>query len=301
MYQSVVRRLIAKPVVERTLPAPDIHPECGGTSDTYGWGFEAWTLHVIDYKYGHGFVDAFENWQALCYVSAAVSEALAAGTITPDDEGRIIVVITIVQPRNYHPSGPVRTWRVPLIELRSYFNILRHSAAVALSDKATTQVGDYCLYCPANYACTTLHASAQRVVDLSGVPLPFDMTPAQLSHLLRIYEQAKDALDAAIDGLAEQGLSMLRAGKALPFHASEYGEAREKWNDDDAVAQVIALGKLLGKNLEKPIEAVTPNQARGMGLDPELIKGFSHRPPGKLKLVPFDNKQTRKIFGANNP
>ena len=54
------------------------------------------------------------------------------------------------------------------------------------------------------------------------------------------------------------------------------------------------MGELLGFDLAKPKEPITPAQARKIGVDNSLIDEYSQRVPGALKLV--EAKDARKVF-----
>jgi hypothetical protein len=299
LYQATVYSKIQPTWIrpEDTLPIPDIHPANGGTVDTWGMGFDPWLLHVIDYKFGHGFVEVFENWQLIEYVSAIVSFLLREGLLPPDYESLITVEMTVVQPRSYHRDGPVRSWRVPLAHLRGHFNILRDQAERAMQPNAATRTGEYCEHCEARHVCRTLQNAALHIADRVGDSTPFALNPEQLGNELRWLHGAQRVLEARITGLEAEALQTIRSGANVAHYRAEHAQGREVWREGMDAA-VIAVGAMLGKDLSKPQAAITPNQARAKGIDAAVISEYAHRPPGALKLVPMDTTQTRKIFGA---
>lgn len=300
LYQATVYSKIQPAWIraEDVLPIPEVHEQNGGTIDTWGLGYAPWLLHVIDYKFGHGFVEVFENWQLLDYVSGIVSYLVREGIAPADYEQLIEVELTIVQPRNYHRDGPVRSWRVKLADLRAQFNLLRGQAQLAMEPNAATRTGEWCYYCPARHVCRTLQNSTMQIADRAGDSTPLVLDPNQLGNELRWLHHARKLLDARITGHESEALSMIRAGKRVAHFGTEFGESREVWKDGLEPA-IIELGKMLGHDLAKPQAAITPNQARKKGIDAAVISEYAHRPPGALKLVPMDTTQTRKIFGGN--
>ena len=78
-------------------------------------------LDLWDYKHGHRFVDAFENWQEIDYAFGIIGRPEFAG-IPP---ANIEITFGIVQPRNYHAMGPVRTWKVRADQLAVYAERLK--------------------------------------------------------------------------------------------------------------------------------------------------------------------------------
>lgn len=282
---------------EDVLPIPDIHDQNGGTIDTWGLGFTPWLLHVVDYKFGHGFVEVFENWQLLDYLSGIVSFLVREGIAPANYEDLIEVELTIVQPRNYHRDGPVRSWRVKLKDLRAQFNVLRDAAARSVMPNAETRTGEWCQHCPARHVCRTLQNSTMQIADRAGDSTPLVLDAIQLGNELRWLHHARGLLDARITGHESEALAMIRAGAQVAHYKAEYGQGREIWREGTESA-VIAMGRMLGHDLAKPPTAITPNQARTKGIDAAVISEYSHRPPGALKLVPMDTTQTRKIFGG---
>lgn len=299
MYVAAVVQRIAPDEwhIEQTLPIPYVHEQNGGTSDTWGLGYEPWLLHVVDYKFGYGFVEVFENWQCLDYVSGAIHHLQSIGRWKPEYEERIIVEITIVQPRSYHRDGPVRSWRVKLSDLRAHFNILHNAAHEALKPNPPTTPGEHCRYCTARHACDALQRAALNVCDVAGTATPFNLTPAQTGAELRRLDYAAKLLAARKSGLEVQALSMIKAGQSVPYYIAEASFGRLAWREGMETA-VIAMGQLLGHDLAKPQQPITPTQAKNLGIDEAVISEYSHRPRGEIKLVPQDTTATRKIFGG---
>lgn len=284
--------------VEDTLPMPDIHPQNGGTVDTWGMGYDAWVLHVVDYKFGHGFVEVFENWQLIDYVSGIVSELLRRGALPENYEELLTVELTIVQPRSYHRDGPVRSWRTRLVDLRAQFNLLRDSAALAMRPGAATRTGEWCEHCPGRHVCRTLQNASLQIADRAGDSTPFALDATQTGNELRWLRHARDLLDARITGLSAEALTRIRKGESVAHFRAEHSVGNEKWIPGKE-EEVILMGDILGKDVRKPVSAITPTQARAKGIDADVISQYSHRPTGELKLVPMDATQTRKIFGGN--
>jgi hypothetical protein len=89
--------------------------------------------------------------------------------------------------------------------------------------------------------------------------------------------------------------SLVRSGKQGTGWALEQSYGREKWTQP--VEDVIALGTVLGVDLAAPTAAITPPQARKLGIDADVIAAYSTKPPGELKLVPQSDKAALKAFG----
>lgn len=288
--------------IEEELPAPDIHEQCGGSPDYWALTHENGRviLHVADYKYGHGFVEVFENWQLLTYASAIISHLVSTGVLGPGYEDGLDIELTVVQPRNYHRDGPVRSWRVPVLHLRAQFNILLASAREATRPEPRLAVGPHCKYCPARHACETLQRASLEACDTAGAAIPFDLTPAQIGGELRRLKYAQALLEARVDGLEVEALTKIRAGQPVPHFAAVQGKGRERWKAG-AGAEVIEIAGLLGIDIAKPREPITPKQAIKAGIDATVISAYSEIPAGEVKLVAVDTSTTRKLFGVTTP
>ena len=95
--------------------------------------------------------------------------------------------------------------------------------------------------------------------------------------------------------LAAQLERMAKSGKPTPGWKLVPGESRETWSVP--VAQVIATAALLRVDVAKPVEAITPAQARKAGLDPDLVAALAARGPAGMKLVEDDGSAARRAFG----
>lgn len=279
-------------IENRVSAAATIHPDNWGTPDFYLLVRLVRRLHVWDYKYGHRYVDAFGNWQCLDY-AAAILESEGV----PIEEWPLwSVTITIAQPRNYHPDGPLREWHLSGAQLVERTDRLRAAAAAARSPNAPMKTGEHCRDCKARHACPALERVAMGLVDLSMTGQPVNLPPAAAGLELAIIRAAMKRLGARATGLEEELLAHARAGRPTPFWRAEYSYGREKWREDVPVAQLVTLGEIYGIELLKPPTAITPAQARKAGVDKEVVAGFSFTPRGAMTLVPFTDDDIAKRF-----
>ena len=276
-------------LVEQTVQIPRVHPECSGTPDLSWWAIGSRpTLHVRDFKYGHRFVPADGNWQLIAYAAGILST-------TRYDDQVVDVTLGIIQPRCY-AGAPVREWTVPASDLRGPINQLRNAAEEAMSPNPRCVPNPECRDCRARHACPALAKDAYRSAALSEAAIPFELPPAAAGLELRMLHEARERLGARISGLESEVESHIRKGVAVPWWRMERSAGREDWKPG-MQAQVLELGNLMGVPVARPVEPVTPNQARKAGLDPELVAAFAHRPPAGVKLVPDDGSQAARVFG----
>jgi Protein of unknown function (DUF2800) len=276
---------------EQTILIPRIHEKCGGTPDFWQYSKETKTLRVTDYKYGHKFVEIFENWQLIAYACGLVDMLHEAHELL---EHETIVELLLVQPRCYHPDGPVRSWRVSASKLRALINIARAAAEDALGPNPKTKSGPECLYCPARGECKTAHIATTAIIEYAGHVEQMAQNGVEVGMRLHLINAALEMLKAVGSGLEEQALAMIRAGKTVPHFAIDYSKPRETWAR--SVGEVKALGLLYGQNLVTEEINCTPKQAVAKGIDRAVISKYSVTPNGKAKLVPDSLTKTARVF-----
>lgn len=290
MYVDEVRKVLADIVIEERVSIDYIHEQCWGTPDAWAYSEITGTLYLWDFKYGHRFVDVFENWQLIEY-AAGILDLLGVDGIK---DQHITVVMTIVQPRCYVGGSPVRSWKLRAVDLRGYFNVARMFEAKAMSDDAQLTVSPECRDCSARHACPALQRASYADMNVATEAVPFDLPPQALGSELRYIQSAIDTLTARATSLEEQALSMIRQGKSVPHFVAQHGMGRERWVKPEP--EVIAMGELMGVKLGVT-KLVTPKQAIKAGMDAEIVKSFTETPRGELKLIPDDGTNARKIFG----
>lgn len=268
-----------------------IHPDCEGTPDAYLLDLHAGALYVWDFKYGHGYVDPYRNEQLLEYC-AGVFEAYE---LTDEDVTPLSVSIRIVQPRNYDEAGPVRRWDTTGAEVLRELERLRAAEHAAKQPNAPTQTGAHCRYCTALTACRAAQEVAMLGVDLAGSSIPRDLPPAAAGLFLRKLTAASKRLEALRDALSEQVAAEVRKGATDTGHAIEPSPGREYW--DIPLTILLATGDAMGCDLRKPVEAITPAQARKAGLDASVTTVYAKRKTA-MKLVERNDDRAARIFGG---
>lgn len=282
--------------VEQRVYMPIVHAENWGTPDAALIDRAQKFLAVWDYKYGHRYVDPTGNLQLIDY---AVGELQAYG-IPCAEWPQWRVSLNIAQPRNYHVSGPVREWQTDGRKLLDeYVPQLYEAAKAAMQPGAPLRSNDNCRDCSARHACPALQAAAAYAIDVSKQVSPVDLTPHALGLELRQLDDALARIKARKTGLEEMALGAIRAGTNVPFYSTEYTTGREKWTVPPA--EIIALGELMGVDgLQKPADAVTPNQARDAfkkaGVDGSVINAYADRPRGALRLARVDDTAAKFAF-----
>lgn len=274
--------------IEETMGAPSIHPKCGGTCDAFQLHerpADGVHIRVIDFKGGYRFVKVFPNWQLFGYL-AAILDTYPFLNLFPDT----VVEFMIVQPRAYGKKQEPH--RMTLRDTQPYIDSLRMAAHIAMGDRARAIAGPQCDDCNARAACSVCHDAGMRAIEVAGEPDIYDLQDAALDYEMMRLEEAKQVLEARLTGLQAQAMQSIRRGARLPHYALESGAGRLNWIDE---TKALALGDLMGVDLRKPTQAITPTQAM-QRLPKELFDGFAERKRGELKLVRFDGGVAVKAF-----
>lgn len=276
---------------ENRVSATRIHAECWGTPDA-DWIANG-CINVADYKFGHGYVNEFENYQMICYLVGVLDE------LPHFDDQTMRFNLAIIQPRCYHRDGTVRRWTGLVADLRPLINKLIYAAQMALSDKAELHVGHHCNHCPAIHACPAAQVAAQDAFDLAQATLPSPMDATSLGLLLRKLKRAQDVLKAMGNGLEEEAEARIRGGEAVAGFGLAAGRGRIDW--DKSPEEIEVLGSMFGVDLTKK-GLITPTQAKAAlkkkGIDEAVISAYSSLKSGALQLTQSDDTLTRRVFGT---
>lgn len=274
--------------IEQMVQCPSIHPNaCFGTPDHALWDNQNGTLYIDDLKYGHGFVDEFENWQNMTYASGILDEMNVNGL----QDQHINVELTIAQPRYYHAS-PIRTWKIKASDLRGYVNTMQFQAQKALMPDAEIRSGLHCRYCTARRACPAARQSSYWAMEVSSQPMPLDITPGALGIELTYLDRGIKAMEYMRSALLEQAEVLVDDGAIVPGYARQQSKGNRKWKMDDKL--MIQIGRAADIELQRQ-EAISPAQAEKKGVDKIFIEQQTERPLS-MKLKRVKDNAIKKVF-----
>jgi len=275
--------------VETRVDCPSIDPKCWGTPDA--WFIWGGTLFIQDYKFGHAYVDEFENLQMIAYASGILD------TMPHLKRNELKIEFTIVQPRCFTGQGSVRTWRCTLPEIYPHVSRLAAAAAEIIYGNPDLRTGSHCAHCSAIHACPAAQASTSHAIAVTYAPVPAQMRPEELGLVLRRIKFARDVLLAMENGLEEEAEALIRSGTRVPGFDLKPGRGKTEWKRP--VEEVVALGQMFDVELSKP-GCITPIQAKKLlkekGIDEAVISRYSGETSGALKLVQSDTNMMRRIF-----
>lgn len=285
------------PHVEEMVDISRIHPQCWGTPDVWAFSASSLVLEVIDYKFGHRFVDEYENDQGVAYISGIVGMlAEKFGESLSQFDQHCKVNFTIIQPRCFYKGSSVRTWSVLASDIRGHINLLAHAADVALTPNPPSVTNSECGYCPGRHACPALQQAAYYDAEFAANSPSSELQPAAASLELKMLERSLERLQNRVDGMREAVTAYIRQGHAAPWHRVEQGYGRQQWAVPSD--QVLALGSLMGVDLSKP-SVKTPKQAQKLGVDEAVINAYSVIPVGALKLISHNHADAHRVFGKS--
>ncbi len=286
--------------IEQRVDIPGVHAQNWGTPDVWVIlpkpdprpGENAYIVFIWDYKYGFRAVEAFENDQLVNYSEGVFT---AAHRIYPAWTRDADVMLTVVQPRAYHPDGSVRSWATTAAALAGQIDRLAMAADEATGPDPTLRPRpDICQDCRARYACPALQTAVYRGMQISQQTVPRMLSEDAMGLELAMLTDAAKLMEARISGLEEMVKAKLRSGGRVPYWNFGPGRASTIWLRPDA--EVIALGQMMDIDLAKPAEAITPIQAGDKGLMPAILSAYSQRIPGATKLQRVDDKAARRVF-----
>jgi hypothetical protein len=88
----------------------------------------------------------------------------------------------------------------------------------------------------------------------------------------------------------------MRSGRDVPGWIQEPTYGRKKWIAP--ASDVAALGDMMGVDLRKPVDVVTPNQAVKKGVDETVITAYCETPRTGFKIAPDNGNKAKQVFEA---
>lgn len=293
MFVDAVRSMVPADVClyveDKLMMSNVIHEANWGTPDTFA--LTANDVWLFDYKFGHRYVEEFENWQLIDYVAGIYQACAPQGGLLDSTA----VHITIVQPRVFNRGQPVRTWTTTIGALKPYWEKLRAAAPMAMCDDAPCVPGDWCEHCNGRHACEALQRTALAATDAAFGSIPLVLPPLAAARELRAMQRSASMLEARITGLQQQLLDLCRAGVNVPHYGIERAQGRQRWIKP--IPEVIALGQMFGLKLDKP-GVITPKQSVKLGIPAGVVAQMSDEPLGEWRLVEVTTDKARKVFGG---
>lgn len=268
--------------IEEKFDLSAIHPGLFGTCDAWVYQSTSSTLHIIDYKHGQGLAVEVENNKQLRYY--------ALGALLKLKLPCSYVQMTIVQPRAIHPDGPIRSWKIPVVDLLDFTADLIEAAKATEDPNAKAEAGDHCRFCPAAPTCPEIHATAIATAQEEFSPT-LSYSPEKLADVL----SKIPAIEAWCKAVEEFAYHEAQHGRVAPGYKLVAKNTHRKWKDIEDLDHKLLLE--VGLNYDQVFEKKmkTPAQVEAL-LDKEgkkLLEEFTFKPDGGTKLVPAADKRKK--------
>lgn len=285
-------------MVEHRVYAPQIHEHNWGRLDVALDLRRIKVIYLWDYKNGYRETPAKNNLQMVNYLAGIVNEF----GITGHEDQEITVVMRIVHPNCFTAEGAVDEWRVRLSDLRGHINQLHAKGHEALG-APTMSSGPWCRGCGSVGTCATARRSVYNWIDHVNAPFEIDqMDGAALATERDILNRGLVVGKARLAAIEDDLEHRIKNGATDTGLALQSSAGRLKWAVD--AEQAIAVAGQFGVDISVP-GVMTPTQAKaaappdiraGFG---EIIKGFSTRPSGSLKLINADDTIAARVFSRS--
>ena len=260
---------------------PPLNVDMFGTADVIGYNPATKSLRVVDLKFGRGVVvEPKGNTQGLYYSAGAMdpivlSELCRTNGVTYG--GVNTLTITIIQPRAYHPAGPVRSFTYDAADVREWAReVLYPGVDKALSDNGQTLcAGKHCRFCPAASVCEALKNMALDTAKAAflaapATNLPASAPPSAIMPQITLSDEALgdllnkiEIIGPWMDAVKQMALDRLTEGKSVDGWKLVPKRPVRKWADEDQAAMIATLDAALsgcGTDQITDVKLLTPAQ-----------------------------------------
>lgn len=210
-----------------------VYPGLFGTNDATVWKPAARKLIIYDFKYGAGIPVEVKRNKQLMYYALGASIALNLPAMT--------IELVIVQPRCFHPDGPVRRDVMNVMDLYDFKVDLAMAASATTKKDAKRVPGDHCRFCPAAGVCPEKAniASVAAAMVFDDAPKtaenPKGIDYVKLAEALKLVPIVKSWAEA-VDSLA---YTEAERGMTIPGYKLVDKRANRVWKDIPAAEQAL--------------------------------------------------------------
>ena len=230
------------------------------------------TLHITDLKYGEWIlVDVVNNSQLMYYALGAIGEN------NPHDYSD--VVLTIVQPRMYHPDSIVRSWKISIDDLYKWgYEVLKPAIIRTEEDNAPFCMGKWCRFCDLlsenGTKAGVCPAIGEKIMALTNTNINSDISDfpdvekqdgKTMSELLQ-YTTIFNKWIKSVKGVATM---KAEAGEKIEGHKLVAQKSLRQWIDEKMATKILN-----SSNIEGPI--FTPLKLRSPAQIEALVKRNKH-------------------------
>lgn len=284
-------------IVEQFVDTPSLvaSGETGGFVDIAIYSARGRILYVIDYKHGAGVAKAAAgNTQVSQYAAGLLYEEDAK--INPDDIDT--VVLTIVQPRAFHPDGEIREYKTTPLALKDYLVRMDDGILACMAPNAPLVPGlSWCQFCDAKSSCPALANSAVAVMLKDNQKLREASEKSFIDiKSLDVYQIAKalamkPLINSWLRGVEAHADELSRKGVVIPgFKRVEVHARREYFGDHKELATKLAA--LVGCKVEEVMKE--PELLSITDMEEKIVSAFKMRVGRSKKKLAAE--EARKMF-----
>jgi hypothetical protein len=267
--------------VEFPISSP-VHPQFYGRLDLAA--AEPDLLHIIDLKFGQGIMVEIEhNAQTMYYAFGFIDgiERQLGKTMIGDRKVRL----TVVQPRGFHPGGPVRSFDTTVSEIKAWVHGVLVPAMLATEYDGTLRPGDWCRFCPARLVCPAL-TSLFKAAALAKASDFVDTSDATLGENYALVEAVKHYIKA----LEAEAFARRMRGREIPHTKLVQKKANRVYKEG---AAQLAASKFGDRAFTQP-ELKSPAELEKLPDAGDWVKEFTYTPDNGLTLA-LDTDSRREV------
>jgi hypothetical protein len=150
----------------------------------------------------------------------------------------------IVQPRCFHPDGPIRSWVFPAVEIIDFAADVAKFATLTEDPKAELVPGEHCRFCPAAGVCPKLQQNALETAKQDFSPVTaYD--PVALGAAL----EALPMVEGWVKQVREFAYQEAASGKSIPGWKLVAKRPTRRWIDEKKVEEFLELRSRLPQSL----------------------------------------------------
>lgn len=259
------------------------HTVISGIADVIAWDESTRTMYVHELKWGFKLAEVENNFQLIGY---AIGAMMRFGHI-PD-----FVIMTIYQPRAWHPNGTIRSTMITRAQLAdARLQIISRLAEAP----AVCVPGVECYGCPAAGVCPAANAAAHAAIDVSMNASSDSVDSDRLGAELRMLEHAEEMIKIRKKALTETAEFRIRSGESVRGWALKESISNRQWAEGvtaDFIQQMSAVDVS-----DRAI--VSPAQAEKRGVPKAIVDSFTTRKSNGFKLVQSNiENDAAKLFSS---
>ena len=231
-------------------------------------------LIVGDYKHGKGHVVEVKGNKQTRYYALAALLTLPAEDVAGIDK----VQMTIVQPRAFHPDGPVRSETIGVEELLDFAEDILQAAHSAQDPLAQANPGEHCLFCRASSTCPAKGdralAIAQNEFTADALPPVATLPVERVAAMVGLIEPQLAIVESWLRDARKLLQERLESGDEVPGFKLVAKRASRVWSDVEKVkAWALLEAGLSESDIYTTPELISPAQV-------EKLVGKKNMPSG---------------------